>query len=159
VSTREETPEVPPRPHQGDDLHVRKIVGVTCVFVGGIVFSLVVIALLFRHFDRAYPHRTSEAQPRVSVSDLPPRPRLQTAPARDLQEVRAAEDRHLSRYAWVDRQQGVAQIPIERAMALWVRTQGASAATNANPATHATPAGTTELQMRQDKTKEAGHAP
>jgi hypothetical protein len=41
-------------------------------------------------------------------------------------------------------------------MNIWVQMQGAMISTNAPPATNA---GTTELQMRQDKAKEANHAP
>jgi hypothetical protein len=155
--------EVEPRPHRGDDLDSRSIIRIAVIFVFTIAFCLTVLALLFRHFENIYPNRTSEAAPRVSEADLPPEPRLQSAPALDLAQVRAAEDQHLSRYAWIDRQKGVAQIPIDRAMALWVQTYGA-AATNAAPAaasssTNAAPVGSTELQMHRDKAKEAGHAP
>jgi len=51
---------------------------------------------------------------------LPPAPRLQTLPYQDLAAFRAGERATLERYAWVDRTRGIAQIPIERAMALVV---------------------------------------
>lgn len=43
-------------------------------------------------------------------------PRLQTKPADDLARLRAGEDAVLGSYGWVDREHGVARIPIERAM-------------------------------------------
>lgn len=46
----------------------------------------------------------------------PPSPRLQEHPKRDLDTLRAAEDKVLSGYAWVDKGAGVVQVPIERAM-------------------------------------------
>jgi hypothetical protein len=49
---------------------------------------------------------------------LPPLPRLQTTPYADLKTFRASEDEVLHGYAWVDRQQGIVRIPIERAIAL-----------------------------------------
>jgi len=45
-------------------------------------------------------------------------PRLQSAPSRDLQTLRAQKDAMLNGYRWLDRGAGVVQIPIERAMEL-----------------------------------------
>jgi hypothetical protein len=156
MNSETDHPEFRPRPREGADIHPAIIVRVAVIFVVGLALALGLVVGLFRHFETTHPSRTSEAAPQISENDLPPQPRLQTTPALDLAQLRAAEDRHLSRYAWVDRSRGIAQIPIERAMDLWVRTQ---AATNAAPAISPAPAGTTELQMRQDKAKEAAHAP
>jgi hypothetical protein len=148
--------EFRPRPREGADIHPGIIVRVAFIFVAGLGLSLAMVLGLFRHFENAHPSRTSEAAPQISESDLPPQPRLQTTPALDLEQLRAAEDQHLSRYGWIDRSRGIAQIPIERAMDLWVRKQ---AAPNIVAPATAGPAGATELQMRQDKAKEAAHAP
>lgn len=48
----------------------------------------------------------------------PPEPRLQVDPKKDLVVHRAAEDKILGRLAWVDRDAGIVQVPIERAMEL-----------------------------------------
>lgn len=48
----------------------------------------------------------------------PPGPRLQTDPANDLARMRAAEDRALRGYRWIDKKEGVVQLPIDRAMDL-----------------------------------------
>jgi hypothetical protein len=48
----------------------------------------------------------------------PPEPRLEEQPGAQLREVRAAEDAILSSTAWVDRQDGIARIPIDRAIDL-----------------------------------------
>ena len=159
MSVMENAPEPEARPRERADVHPGMIVRIAVIFVLGIAVALVAMAILFHHFDRIYAGRTSEAAPVVFASDLPPLPRLQTAPALDLVAVRAAEDSHLTRYAWTDGRKSVAQIPIERAMSLWLETQGVTAATSAAPATNSISAGVTELQMRQDKAKEAGHAP
>jgi len=52
----------------------------------------------------------------IDARKLPPEPRLQVAPALDLQQMRAAEDQILNSYGWVDRTNGVVRIPIDRAM-------------------------------------------
>ncbi|HEV3263716.1 MAG TPA: hypothetical protein VG013_43175, partial [Gemmataceae bacterium] len=47
-----------------------------------------------------------------------PAPRLEVTPAVDLQAVRAAEEKELSTYGWVDQQKGVVRLPIDRAIDL-----------------------------------------
>jgi hypothetical protein len=49
---------------------------------------------------------------------FPPAPRLQTDPARDFENSRAADDALLTSYGWTDRKDGVVRIPIDRAMEL-----------------------------------------
>lgn len=44
------------------------------------------------------------------------KPELQINPAADLAAHRAAEQRELTSYGWVDQQNGVVRIPIDRAM-------------------------------------------
>lgn len=51
-------------------------------------------------------------------SQSPPEPRLQTDPSDDLARMHAAEDRALHRYLWIDKKEGVVQLPIDRAMEL-----------------------------------------
>jgi len=48
----------------------------------------------------------------------PPAPRLQSAPRKDLERLRAEEDAVLGSWGWVDESAGIARIPIDRAMAL-----------------------------------------
>jgi hypothetical protein len=48
----------------------------------------------------------------------PPEPRLQVSPQRELRAIRAEEDAILQSYGWVDRQAGIARIPIDRAIGL-----------------------------------------
>lgn len=47
---------------------------------------------------------------------LPAGPRLQVNPDRDIERLRAAEQEHLTTYAWVDSNAGIVRIPIERAI-------------------------------------------
>jgi hypothetical protein len=53
-----------------------------------------------------------------SDTPLPPRPRLQVDPGRDLAKLRADNEALLSSYGWTDRKAGVIRIPIARAMEL-----------------------------------------
>jgi hypothetical protein len=158
-------PSASPSAHEGADLDVPLIARIAVILAGTLVALVLIGAYLFHHFSREYPGRTSEAAPVVTTAELPPPPRLQSDPRHDLQEVRAQEDLHLSRYAWVDRSQGIAQIPIERAMALWVKGYVPPPARPATPLTNsiiaptsAIVAPTNELQMRQQKAQEEMHA-
>jgi hypothetical protein len=46
----------------------------------------------------------------------PPTPHLQTQPFKDIYTLRQAEAEKLSSYGWVDKEGGVARLPIDRAM-------------------------------------------
>ncbi len=151
-----------PSAHEGADLHIRNVVKVAVLLGFVLVLSILVLTLFFRTMEKTYPNRTSEAAPVVQPSELPPLPRLQTNPLRELQALRAVEASHLDRYAWIDRAHGVAQIPIDRAMVLWTKSYAATPppAPATAPTTNAAPAPeTTELQMRQQKAQEVPHAP
>ncbi len=54
---------------------------------------------------------------------LPPLPRLQTVPVQDLNAFLAAEADALEAWAWVDKDKGIAQIPVSRAIEI-VAAQG-----------------------------------
>lgn len=90
--------------------------------------------------------------PAVPVSPVarpapePPEPRLQgsrvhpATPREDLVRMRARDREILNSYGWVDRQAGVAQIPIDRAMELLLERGGSlPGPTQTGPATR--PAG------------------
>ena len=49
-------------------------------------------------------------------TQVPPGPNLQRNPSADMAAFRASEDLDLARWAWVDREKGVARVPALRAM-------------------------------------------
>jgi hypothetical protein len=57
----------------------------------------------------------------ASLRRTPPEPRLEANPLEPRRRMRAREDAVLTTYGWVDRQTGVARIPIGRAMELLVK--------------------------------------
>jgi hypothetical protein len=104
--------------HEQTDAAVRPILtfGVVLVFI--IIASLVALTFLFRLFT----HREALAGPQPSSMNregqIPPLPRLQVSPPRDLRALRKAEDDVINSYGWVDRNAGRVRIPIDRAMEL-----------------------------------------
>lgn len=104
------------------DVHAR---GVLLTGFGVVVFlyiSLVVLYFVFEHFKHV---RAEESAPPLPIAThgvaLPPEPRLERSPHRDLEQLRAAEEFELTHYKWVDRQKGTVAIPIDRAMDLLVQ--------------------------------------
>jgi hypothetical protein len=59
--------------------------------------------------------------PTVPAPNMSPAPDLQVASSRDYEEMRAAEEAQLHSYGWINRDAGIAAIPIERAMELLVK--------------------------------------
>ena len=83
---------------------------------GVIIFLL--IWMLFDFFAGREAQRAVRQYPLAAGRQdrLPPGPRLQTNPREDLRELRAAEDAVLNSYGWLDKDNGIVRIPIDRAM-------------------------------------------
>jgi hypothetical protein len=129
----------PPRDHERSDVSVR----IVLIFAGTMVISALFIILfavwlygfLERYQKGAVPP-TMFTSPASPPQELPPAPQLQISPQMDLEQFRAAEEARLNSYGWVDRQNGVVRIPIDRAMDL-IAQQGLPVA---NPAAKPAPA-------------------
>lgn len=85
------------------------------VVAGIIVVSLALILTVVYVYTWLRPDYPA-ARPYAELP--PPHPALQAAPQRDLRELMARERLILDRVAWVDREAGIAQIPIETAMTI-----------------------------------------
>lgn len=53
----------------------------------------------------------------------PPGPNLEADPSASLLKLRAAEDSLLGGYGWIDSARGVARIPVDRAMELYIQQE------------------------------------
>lgn len=86
-------------------------VGTVALVLAGVLAFLIVAPLLL---IAAFPGAVSDASRRLTVE--PPSPRLQIDPAADLAGFRAAEDKKLNSYYWIDKQKGIVHIPIAEAI-------------------------------------------
>jgi len=95
----------------------------------GIVVLLIVTAAAAFAMLRGFriPHPATYVEPASDGSASAPFATLQSAPQDELRSYRRAKATALEGYRWVDRNGGVVQIPIERAMEL-VATQGGTQA-------------------------------
>jgi hypothetical protein len=83
------------------------------VFVGLSAAALIGVIHLFETL-----RPPSSTSPLARVEILPPEPRLEADPKIVLERVRARESQLLNGFALVDRDAGIARIPIDRAMAI-----------------------------------------
>lgn len=117
-------PVIPPGAiaYEKTDVDARSIVRIAIVLAvviagaAGIAFG--VFRLLGERAERNDPPPPPLSRP--AEGRLAPEPRLQTAPPADLAAVQEEERRALSGYGWADEAAGIARIPIEEAMALYV---------------------------------------
>lgn len=123
---------------QPDSQHAYRIAARSLHWIAlGLIASLVLIVASMYWLAR--PLMQAVRVP--ALSTLPPAPRLQAHPELDLAAERAREEAALKGYLWIDRERGIARIPIERAMAL-LAAQAADAprAGPQSAAAHASPA-------------------
>lgn len=101
--------------HESSDINIRGVVFAAIALAVVTLISIGLVTGLFVYLNRAAT-RAEGRLPMPREATLPPEPRIQTDPAGALQEMRAEESRILDDYRWVDKEAGVARIPIDRAM-------------------------------------------
>jgi hypothetical protein len=113
-------PRTPAHPAGDPDIPIGRILG--SAFGLAALFALVglVCWLVYTHYRRQLTLQDPPPSPipEANAPAIPPEPRLQESPARDMAALRARESEILNSYGWVDRDAGVARIPIDRAMDL-----------------------------------------
>lgn len=104
------------------ELDLKSIIG---FLVGLAGVTLIVLALmwgmgiLFKKSEESHD-RPPPPLAEALADPIPPGPRLQSNPPRDMDELRAQDRDALTTYGWVDQPGGVARIPIDRAMTIVV---------------------------------------
>ncbi len=108
--------------HEESDVNVRAILGFGAALLA---IGLVVHVFLF-WLQGFYASQTRRAETIVypmaagQQDQLPPEPRLQNNPQQDLRDLRAKQASELAGYGWVNKEAGVARIPIDEAMRIVV---------------------------------------
>jgi hypothetical protein len=106
------------------DINARRVL---IAGVGVLLLMYLAIGLIYFLFGYFARQRAKASPPPLRISAqslhsvyLPPEPRLQRDPHRELQDYMAAQNAKLNSYGWVDQQAGIVSIPIDRAMDLIV---------------------------------------
>jgi hypothetical protein len=104
--------------HEPDALNVRGVVFAAIA----LALFVVVVAVLMGALEELFTGRpragAQRAARRVAPQPTLAAPVLDPNQPRELHELRAAEKEQLESYGWVDRDAGIARIPIARAIAL-----------------------------------------
>jgi hypothetical protein len=109
----------PEQAHDDRDVDARTIVRTGLVVLGLTAIAMVGGLYLVRFFTLEEEREHPPAPPMATgLPSAPAGPRLQRLPAEGLDALRREEAQRLSSYAWVDKEKGIVQIPIERAIEL-----------------------------------------
>ena len=114
---------------------------------GLLYFALIMAAILaatslsliwlFKYFQKAENPGSFVAAPFAGARPLPPPPRIQPNPGADMQNYYQSQHNLLNTYGWIDRQNGIVRLPIDRAMDLLLQrglpTRSTSTPQNAGP--------------------------
>jgi hypothetical protein len=99
--------------------------GVVLTAAGILLVTWLCVGLLYFFFQYlSNIHKQAESVQAAATAtkiQLPPEPRLQRSPQRDLHEYISTSEAALHSYQWSDRQKGTVSIPIDRAMDLIVQ--------------------------------------
>jgi hypothetical protein len=101
--------------HEQSEVSVRLIVVSLAFLAVTTAIVLVLVVGIFRYFYDT--NRTGEVE-KLTRPVIPPEPRIEVAPYEQYQRLRAQEDHVLNSYAWVDKENGVVRVPIDRAIDL-----------------------------------------
>jgi hypothetical protein len=95
--------------------------GVTAA--GLAIFALVVVSVfaMWFLFNAFAKREAAKSPPLISAPKLPPEPRLQSAPVLDYKTMREAEDKLMNSYGWLDPDNGIVRIPVDRALEIVAR--------------------------------------
>jgi hypothetical protein len=107
--------------YEVSDVNIRGLV----MFLVGLIVSMAVVVFAIAGFFFFLDARVEKLDPpRPPLADLRPKtvpaPQLQESPARDMQTLLVQQEAALGETKWIDKEQDVVQIPIERAMQLVV---------------------------------------
>lgn len=109
------------RGHEQSDANIRAL---TIFGLGLMVLTGVTLLLMVWLQDYLQARKAGSEPPPSPLAPertLPPEPRLQVIPEKDLEQLHAMEDSLLNHYGWIVREANLVRIPIDSAIALIAR--------------------------------------
>jgi hypothetical protein len=121
------------------------LTGVEKLIAAVVVFLAATAVAMWLVFDFFFARQVGQDVKPPAVANrqgdrLPPLPRLQTTPYADLAKFRQAESAAVTSYAWVDKANGIVQVPVARAIELIAERGLPAFAPAVAPATEVAPA-------------------
>lgn len=134
-------------PNHGEEGYEHADANVRSIYRFGAVLAILIVVVMWAmvhtyNFFAKHESLGPPASPFENQRELPPQPRLQPHPATDLKRYCEIEQQQLTTYGWVDKNNGLVRIPVDRAMDI-VLQKGLPArpANQAVPETTVTPVG------------------
>src|ERR1700682_4735819 len=124
MAESDEEPRLPDTATGDRDIDSRALYKFMAMLFAGILVSMAVAWGLSVIFRKELVSSDPPASPLAeeNAPRLPPAPRLETNPPKDLAEARAGEAAILSGWGWTDKEKGLARIPVARAAEIIVET-------------------------------------
>ncbi len=104
--------------YEPKDAHVRAILWLGLALALLCAFAIFTSGWVFKSFDRRLDAEQRPLHPLAALEEIPPGPRLQPAPARDLDTYLRNQQEVLESYGWLDPEAGTVRVPVERALEL-----------------------------------------
>lgn len=124
----------PPFGHEYSGVATRRILGVGAILAVGVILTVIAVCLVLQHNIGGTLVRNS-----AHAGLIPPAPRLEPHPYVEVAALRAQKQAQLENYGWTDATRQFAHIPIEQAMAIYVRQHQAAGAAAAPHAAETPP--------------------
>lgn len=109
------------RGHETTDADARSLVFSGLGLLGIMAVTIVLLIGALKFLENRQKRIEIPPHALAAQSQMPPAPRLQITPERDLQNYYLKEDSLLHGYGWVVREAGIARIPVDSAMALLLK--------------------------------------
>lgn len=120
----------PATAHEETDINLRPVVIAGVALMVVLVVTAAAMFGLFQVMEIQEARMSPPPNPLAAAEGprVPPQPRLQADPIKDLHELRKAEKDILTSYGWVDQSAGTVRIPVARAMELLAQRAGTTGA-------------------------------
>ena len=102
--------------HESTDVSVRGVVLATSVLIVVTLLAMGLAGALFGYLNREAQQAQGRSPMVTTEVQLPSAPLIQHHPENDLRQMQEEQARILNDYRWVNKDGGVARIPIDRAM-------------------------------------------
>ena len=108
--------------HEASDVNVGAILRYGAGLLGVCAIVLVFLSWLMGVYEGQHQRAQTQVFPMAAGQQdrRPPEPRLQDNPQQELRDLRAMQEGLLNGYGWVNKESGVARIPIDEAMRMVV---------------------------------------
>ena len=113
------TPPVNPNPDWQDrDINLTMLLAILGGIIVTVVASFIGMGMLMKHYQVRETAKDQPVSVLATTRQLPDGPMLQVNPPEELAAHLAGQRALISGYGWINESTGIAQIPIDRAMAI-----------------------------------------